>query len=121
MSGDESLGVGEAAQALHRSERSVRRYLQEGRLEYDKQPTVAGFRYAITAASVDALARELQPGQVRGSSADLIALAGEVQALRAVIEELRAEVAALPKALPPAPEQKRRPWWQRLTGRRSRE
>lgn len=128
----ESMTVRGAADALQRSERSIRRYLQEGRLEYDKEPTRAGFRYAITAASVERLRGELQGRRAQGSNAGIAALTAEVQALRQIIEELRAEVASLPKALPPAPEEraqeiddlrtalaaeKARSWWQKLVGR----
>ncbi len=38
----ESMDIREAAQYLHRSERSLRRYLQDGRLEHSKEALPAG-------------------------------------------------------------------------------
>ena len=52
----ESMDIREAAQYLHRSERSLRRYLQAGRLEHSKESLPAGgFRYLISRQSLDTL------------------------------------------------------------------
>ncbi len=64
----ECMTVRQAAATLHRSERSVRCYLAQGKLEYEKQPPSAGFRYMITARSVEQLGRRLQGRQMQDST-----------------------------------------------------
>ena len=118
------MTVKQAAATLHRSERSVRRYLAQGKLEYDKEQTGAGFRYTITARSVEQLGRQLQGRQMQGSTAGAEALTVQVAALQALVERQNERIAGLTlqvgqlsdriqRLLPPAAEEKEqaRPWW----------
>ena len=115
----ERMTVNQAAATLHRSARSVRRYLAQGKLEYEKQPTSAGFRYMITARSVEQLSRQLQGRQVQGRSAGASDLAAQVAALQVLVERQTQEIARLTDVvagfLPPArgeaPQEEPRPWW----------
>lgn len=91
----EPLSVKQAAKALQRSERSVRRYLQEGKLAAEKVPWGAGHKWLIDAASVADLARRLQGESAGGGRAGGEGLRAQVAALQVLVEELRAEVATL--------------------------
>ena len=124
MSDLERMTVKEAAATLHRSARSIRRYLAQGKLEYEKQPTSAGFRYMITARSVEQLSRQLQGRQMQGGTAGATDLAVQVAALQALVERQNERIAGLTlqvgqlsdriqRLLPPA-EEERKPWWRRL-------
>ena len=124
MSDLERMTVKEAAATLHRSARSIRRYLAQGRLEYEKQPTSAGFRYMITARSVEQLSRQLQGRQMQGSTAGATDLAVQVATLQGLVEQQSERIAGLTtrvgqlsdriqRLLPPA-EEERKPWWRRL-------
>jgi hypothetical protein len=120
----ESLTIREAAEALQRSARSVRRYLQEGKLIGEKVLWGTGYKWAISQASVEKLGRRLHRGGAGEGGAGAEQLAAQVRALQAAVEELRAEVVHLSglredwqKALPAAGEEvgePKRRWWQRL-------
>jgi len=117
----EQLTVKGAAAQLQRSERSVRRYLHEGRLEAERVDIPAGgWRWLITPASVDALSKELQRPASRAGIAGVDELTAEVQALRGVVEAQSEQIAALQRSiqglLPPATVEtpKKRPWYKRL-------
>jgi len=111
----ESMTVSQAASALHRSERSIRRYLHEGKLEYEKAATGAGFKYLINPASVDRLKIDMQGRQTQGSTVDVSA---ELAALREMLVAQTEEIAKLRRAvvrlLPPGPQGERKHWWRRL-------
>lgn len=133
----ESMDIREAAQYLHRSERSLRRYLQAGRLEHSKESLPAGgFRYLISRQSLDTLKSELDSGKGRHAGPDMSGLDGltaQLQGLQELVKEQSGQIShlqdtverltlqleqALP-ALPPAPEEIQRrllPWWRRLFG-----
>lgn len=121
----ERMTVKQAASTLHRSERSVRRYLAQGKLEYEQQPTSAGFRYMITTRSVEQLSRHLPGRQMQGSTAGAEALTAQVAALQALVEQQNEQIAGLivqvgqlsdrvQRLLPPAREEHKPSWWRRL-------
>lgn len=148
VSNVESVDLRAASAYLHRSERSVRRYLQAGRLQHVQEALPAGgFRYLVSLASLEVLKAELDGAQgVRagGSSAGPDSTAAHLQALHDVVQtqadriaELTAQVEALtvkvgelvpllpaapgPDAGPaevPAPAPKPRRWWQWSSRRR---
>lgn len=124
----ESLDIKEAARHLQRSERSVRRYLQAGRLEHSKEPLPAGgFRYLISRQSLDLLKTELDTVQGRHAGVDMSGLDGltahlqdlqatvqaqadqigaqsdQISRLAAEVERLNGQLEQAIKALPPAP------------------
>jgi hypothetical protein len=140
----ESLDIKEAAVYLDRSERSVRRYLHAGRLEYTKEPLSAGgFKYMITAESLELLRSELDTDKGRRAGVDMSTsdgLAEHLQGLQATVQAQADQIAKLTetvehlsgqleqaiKALPPAraedleepepdqePEEQQRPSWWR--------
>ena len=139
----EWLTIKEAATYLQRADRSLRRYLHEGRLESRQEPLPAGgFKYLISRQSLDILRESLDNAQGRHAEVDTVGQAGltaQVQALQAIIEqqseqigELADQVAALrgsfQRLLPPAPEEPKAlpapaepgpvTWWQKLFRRR---
>ncbi len=94
MSNHESLSIRGAAEALHVSERTVRRYLQAGKLQAHQEPMAAGgWRWAITVASVDALAQSMDTSRGRHAGADSVQ-AEALERMAAEIERLTAQVAA---------------------------
>lgn len=129
----EWLDIKGAAQYLHRSDRSLRRYLQEGRLEHTKEALPAGgFRYLISRSALDTLregldaAQGLRAGTGGAGVDDLTAL---VQGLQATIERQEETITRLEdkvdllteqltRFLPPAREELLEPaavsWWQRI-------
>ena len=120
MADVELMTVREAAQALQRSDRSIRRYLQQDKLEYERVATGAGFKYLISAVSVDRLREQLQGRQAQGSNVGATDLAAQVAALQVMVERQTQEIARLREVvaglLPPAPEEQApqeqpRPWW----------
>jgi hypothetical protein len=138
----ESLDIKGAAQYLQKSERTLRRYLQAGKLEHSKEPLPAGgFRYLISQQSLELLRSELDTGKGRHAGLDMSGLDGlpaQVQGLQelvqaqaeqigqlsALVERLSLQLEQVIPALPPAPEerekleqlqqQRRSPWWRRL-------
>lgn len=131
----ESLDIKEAADYLHRSERSVRRYLHAGRLEYTKEPLPAGgFKYMITAESVELLRSELDTDKgghagvdmstsdeltehLQGLQDTVQVQADQIAKLIETVEELSGQLEQAIKALPPAPDeekQQRSAWWRKL-------
>lgn len=135
----ESLDIKGAAQYLQKSERTLRRYLQAGKLEHSKEPLPAGgFRYMISQQSLELLRSELDTGKGRHAGLDMSGLDGlpaQVQGLQelvqaqaeqigqlsALVERLSLQLEQVIPALPPAPEerekleqQRRSPWWRRL-------
>lgn len=116
----ESLDIKEAAAYLQRSERSVRRYLQAGRLEHSKEPLPAGgFKYIITAESLELLRSELDTDNGRHAGIDMStsdSLTEHLQGLQATVQAQADQIAKLTekvehlsgqleqaiKALPPA-------------------
>jgi len=132
--------VKQAAQALVKSERTVRRYLAQGRLRGRK---VAGpdsgpapEKWLIEAASVRSLAADLRADTTTGqTAADTIGqVADELRSLRqenaeyrellsrllGEIEKLRAAVQLSLPAPGPGEGEGGRPWWRRLWGRARR-
>lgn len=137
----ECMDIKAAAKYLHRSDRSIRRYLQEGRLEHTKEALPAGgFRYLISRSSLDALregldtAQGLRAGTGGAGVDDLTALVQGLQATIAqqveTITRLEDKVDLLTEQitrfLPPAREELAEEpaeppavsWWQRILGRR---
>ncbi len=137
----ERLTLRGAAEALQRSERTVRRYLREGRLTGDRVDMPAGgWQYLISSASVDNLRQDLQggaQGAAQGGHSGTVPVAAAVgHDLTARLSTLETENAALreerdflrrilentTRALPPAPEPPAlapptpRPWWRRVLG-----
>lgn len=137
----ESLDIKGAAQYLQKSERTLRRYLQAGKLEHSKEPLPAGgFRYLISQQSLELLRSELDgvqgrhagvdmsgldglPAQVQGLQELVQAQADQIGQLSAQVERLSLQLEQVIPALPPAPEereklerlqQQRPPWWRRL-------
>jgi hypothetical protein len=89
----ERLTLGETAKRLQRSDRSVRRYVHEGRLEYERIDMPAGgWQYLISAASVERLRRELQGVQTTDHANEHIALLEDLKALKAEVALLRHDV-----------------------------
>ena len=121
------LTVKQAASELDVSARTIRRYLQAGKLRGRKVDRDNGLQeWRIDA---DSVRQAKVSGQVRPKStrADADALAEEVRLLRGqnaefmtVIGQLVGRIADLEatvqKALPPAPEEKRS-WWRMLWGK----
>lgn len=141
MSNLESMDIREAAQYLQKSERTLRRYLQAGKLEHSKEPLPAGgFRYLISLQSLELLRASLDtgkgghagidmssldglPAQVQGLQELVQAQAEQIGQLSALVERLSLQLEQVIPALPPAPEerekleqfqQRRSPWWRRL-------
>lgn len=138
----ESLDIKGAAQYLQKSERTLRRYLQAGKLEHSKEPLPAGgFRYLISQQSLELLRSELDTGKGRHAGIDMSGLDGlpaQVQGLQELVQAQAEQIGQLSAlvgrlslqleqvipALPPAPEerekleqlqqQRRSPWWRRL-------
>lgn len=116
----ESLDIKEAAAYLQRSERSVRRYLHAGRLEHSKEPLPAGgFKYMITAESLELLRSELDTDKgghagidmstsdglaehLQGLQDTVQAQADQIAKLTEKVEELSGQLEQAIKALPPA-------------------
>jgi hypothetical protein len=135
MSDLEWLDIKGAAQYLRRSDRSIRRYLQQGRLEHRKEELRAGgFRYLISRSSLDSLrggldsVQGLRAGTSGAGIADLTAL---VQGLQETIDSQAEQITRLEgkvdilteqlsRFLPPAREealakvQAPASWWRRL-------
>ena len=132
MNSLESVDIKEAAQYLQRSERSVRRYLQAGRLEHVKEPLSAGgFKYLISQQALEKLKSELDTGkgrhagldmssmdgltaQVAGLQATVQAQAEQIGRLSEQVERLTGQLKQVIPALPPAPEERQSTWWRRL-------
>lgn len=130
MTKHESLSIRGAADRLHVSERTVRRYLQAGKLQAHQEPMAAGgWRWAITAASVDALAHSMDTSRGRHAGADSVQaealerMAAHIERLTAQVEAQTAEIAELRETigrlLPPAqqPEEAEQPEPQGLLAR----
>ena len=114
----ERMTVRGAAALLQRSERSVRRYLHEGRLDAERVDMFAGgWQWLIDKASAEQLRQSLQGGTSRGSSAGVDELTAEVQALRRVVEAQSEQISAMQQTMQrtmqllllPAPPRKH--WW----------
>jgi hypothetical protein len=132
MDSHESVDIKEAAQYLQRSERSVRRYLQAGRLEHVKEPLSAGgFKYLISRQALELLKSELDSGKGRHAGIDMTSLGGltaQVQGLQATVQVQAEQIGKLTeqlerqsiqfeqmiKLLPPAPGERQATWWRRL-------
>jgi len=128
----ESLDIKEAAVYLDRSERSVRRYLHAGRLEYTKEPLSAGgFKYIITAESLELLRSELDTDKGGHAGVDMSTSDGlteHLQGLQATVQVQAEQIGKLTeqlerqsiqfeqmiKLLPPAPGERQATWWRRL-------
>jgi len=134
----ESLDIKEAAHYLQKSERTLRRYLQAGKLEHSKEPLPAGgFRYLISQQSLELLRSELDTGKGRHAGVDMSGLDGltaqvqglqelvqaqadQIGQLHATVERLSLQLEQVIPALPPAPEEleqiqrRQLPWWRRL-------
>ena len=121
------LTVKQAAIELDVSARTIRRYLQTGKLRGRKvdrdnglqewridpdsvrQANVSGHRRPVTKGTdVDALAEEVR--LLRGQNAEFMTVIGQLVGRIADLE------ATVQKALPPAPEEKRS-WWRMLWGK----
>jgi len=140
----EGLTLGQVAKELQRSEKTIRRYLKQGRFDQaavHAEKTATGFRYRIDLDAVTALKAELDQGRKLDSKVDIMgsnvldtqalvqavveqlrpvlvqAIRDENADLRAQIERLTTQVAEYQRALPPAPEEGKRSWWRRLRGR----
>lgn len=128
--------VKQAARELGVSARTVRRWLASGRLSGRRDVRGnLGLEWRIDADSVRRVAADVLRGHnptdmANGHPTDMAvetleALASEVRSLREEnaayrehLERLTLEVMALretvQRLLPPAPEERRRPWWRRL-------
>ncbi len=124
---DLELTVKQAAVALDKSERSVRRYLRQGRLRGRKvaaSETGGGLeKWVIESASVRSLAADMSVGQTAPDSTghvadELRSLRQENAEYRELLQRLITEIGDLKnmlKALPPA--RPGRSWWKRLLGK----
>jgi len=138
----EWLTLGQVAEALDLSEKTIRRRLKAGELPTElvqKEPTHTGFRYLVRRDALDTLSSR-QPARVSTYAAALDSmgkslvtrldtLQASVEAgrqenaeLRTLVEALTAQIGDTQKGLPPEPEppaqeKPRRSWWRRLTRR----
>lgn len=95
----ESLDIKEAAAYLHKSERTVRRYLHAGRLEHSKEPLPAGgFKYMIGTESLELLRSELDTDNGRHAGVDMSTsdgIAEHLQGLNATVQAQADQIAKL--------------------------
>ncbi len=95
----ESLDIKGAAQYLQKSERTLRRYLQAGKLEHSKEPLPAGgFRYLISQQSLELLRSELDTGKGRHAGLDMSGLDGlpaQVQGLQELVQAQAEQIGQL--------------------------
>ena len=101
---------------MQRSERSVRRYLHQGRLRADRVDMAAGgWHWLIDKDSVESLRERLQAGQQGAALHGVDELTAEVQALRGLVEGQTEEIARLREAvaglLPPGREESKPGRW----------
>jgi len=113
---DNWLTLAQVAQMTGRSEKSIRRYIKQGRLDKSAvhaEKTLAGFRYRIEPQAVEALKQQLNSG-TRTYSASLEHIGSKLdegldrvaQRFEEAVQPLREQVASLARALPPAEEER---------------
>lgn len=120
----DELTTRQAANELGVSERTVRRYLAKAKLEGRKVVREDGLQeWRIDADAFRRVAADIKRPRPRGRKgpdpvADEVRLLREtVEALQGQIERLTAQVAEYQRALPPAPEERKRSWWRWFLGK----
>lgn len=118
------LTTKQAAKELGVSVRTVRRLLAKAKLEGRKVVREDGLQeWRIDADALRRVAADLTRPRPRGQRrADTVAdevrlLRETVEALQGQIERLTAQVAEYQRALPPAPEERKRSWWRWFVGK----
>lgn len=104
----------EAAKLIGRSEKSLRRYIKQGKLDkgaVHEEATVTGFRYRINPEAIPALRGTVQgssyPAPVKGITSKLDSVQSElVRHFEGAVQPLREQLDALSLSLPPAAEER---------------
>jgi FtsZ-binding cell division protein ZapB len=113
---DKWLTLEEAARLVGRSEKSLRRYIKQGKIDNGavySEPTATGFRYRVNPGAIPSLKAALA-GRVSSYPAPLEHIASKLdegldkvaQRFEEAVQPLREQVEALTRALPPAEEER---------------